>query len=134
MNAELPVTTTDTCYAIFKCPESVPVRAATSRCCCSDINMSVPLISHIRSAAEQLRHTDTGNGGARRFARALLIHRRARPSSGTDRRSKPQDWLHANQGQLQKQKAHGAGQAVFECPKPVPARAATSHGRLQSSR
>eukprot|EP00965_Chrysotila_dentata_P165535 5466508-Pleurochrysis_carterae.AAC.1 len=42
--------------------------------------------SRIRSAVEQLRHANTGNGGARRRARAFLSRRLARPSSGTDRR------------------------------------------------
>eukprot|EP00965_Chrysotila_dentata_P137784 4558514-Pleurochrysis_carterae.AAC.1 len=43
----------------------------------------------IRSVTEQLRHTNTGNGGARRRAGASLSRERARPSSGRDRRPRP---------------------------------------------
>eukprot|EP00965_Chrysotila_dentata_P230135 6197594-Pleurochrysis_carterae.AAC.1 len=41
------------------------------------------------NSSEQLRHTNTGNGGARRRASASLSRGRAPPSSGTDRRSRP---------------------------------------------
>eukprot|EP00965_Chrysotila_dentata_P225646 6194894-Pleurochrysis_carterae.AAC.1 len=62
----------------------MPLRSAPST---SEIVNFIPY--RIRCAAEQLRHKNTGNGGAQERARALLSRRRARPSSGTDRRPQP---------------------------------------------
>eukprot|EP00965_Chrysotila_dentata_P240291 6203624-Pleurochrysis_carterae.AAC.3 len=54
-SAEMPAIARDAGQAVYKCPEPLPARAATSRCDATSARLSVALVSCDRCAAARVR-------------------------------------------------------------------------------